>query len=312
MNEHHDRTSATPPISRRDVFTRPVVDGDELATGLGYRLRARMQSLLVSRAEREEAEVERLIRTQPGVTRPNVIAVVSPKGGVGKTTSTFLAGNLLATHLRLRVVAVDANPDFGTLAALAPDGLHNPRSLADLAAEMDSVTTAAELSPYVSRLPSGLHLLGAPTDAEVMARFGPEEYGRLLAFLSMFYEAVLLDMGTGITDPLARFAIDRADQIVVVTTPDYVTSQQVLGALGHLAHERATLVLNQARAKDGADSRAIEGHFRQQRLHRSVRIPYDEQLRTMLDTGTYTLEALPRATRRPIKLLGLAVAEQLA
>src|SRR5207247_3974918 len=33
----------------------------------------------------------------------------------GKTTSTFLVGNLLAGHLKLRVVAVDANPDFGTL-----------------------------------------------------------------------------------------------------------------------------------------------------------------------------------------------------
>jgi MinD-like ATPase involved in chromosome partitioning or flagellar assembly len=307
--EQRNRTPARPPISRSEVFAQPVVDGGE--TGFAHRLRARAQSLLVSRGEREEAEVERLIRSQPGVTRPNVVAVVSPKGGVGKTTSTFLAGNLLATHLKLRAVAVDANPDFGTLAALAPDRLHNQRSLAELAADMESIGTAAELSPYVSRLPSGLHLLGAPTDAELMAQFGPEAYGRLLAFLSMFYEVVLLDMGTGITDPLARFAIERADQIVVVTTPEYVTSQQVLGALGHLAHERATLVLNQARPNDAADSRAIEGHFRQQRLHRSVRIPYDEQLRTMLDSGTYSLEALPRTTRRPIKLLGLAVAEQL-
>ncbi|HYP48290.1 MAG TPA: hypothetical protein VEQ61_06595, partial [Thermoleophilaceae bacterium] len=55
----------------------------------------------------------------------------------------------------------------------------------------------------------------------------------------------------------------------------------------------------------------VEAHFRHQRLHRSVRIPYDAQLRTMLDSGTYSLEALPRETRRPIKLLGLAAAEQL-
>jgi MinD-like ATPase involved in chromosome partitioning or flagellar assembly len=309
--EQRERTAAKPSISRREVFTNGVADGAELRAGFAHRFRARVDSLLVSRGEREEAEVEHLIRSQPGVTRPNIIAMVSPKGGVGKTTSTFLTGNLLATHSKLRVIAVDANPDFGTLAALAPDRAHTERSLADLAAEMESIATAAELSRYVSRLPSGLHLLGAPTDAATMAQFGPGEYGRLLAFLSMFYEVVLLDMGTGITDPLAKFAIDRADQIVVVTTPEYVTSQQVLGALGHLAHERATLVLNQARANDAADSRAIEGHFRQQRLHRSVRIPYDERLRTMLDSGTYTLEALSRGTRRPIKLLGLAVAEQL-
>ena len=51
---------------------------------------------------------------------------------MGKTTSTFLLGNLLATHLKLRVVAVDANPDFGTLGRLSAEGRRCPRSLADL------------------------------------------------------------------------------------------------------------------------------------------------------------------------------------
>ncbi len=37
----------------------------------------------------------------------------------------------------------------------------------------------------------------------------------------------------------------------------------------------------------------------------------DERLRTMLDSGTYSLEALDRASRVPIKQLGIAVAEQL-
>ena len=55
------------------------------------------------------------------MTRPNTVALISPKGGVGKTTSTFLVGNLLATHLKLRVIAVDANPDFGTLGRLSAD-----------------------------------------------------------------------------------------------------------------------------------------------------------------------------------------------
>ena len=62
------------------------------------------------------------------MTRPNTIALISPKGGVGKTTSTFLAGNLLATHLKLRAIAVDANPDFGTLARLAPDDRRSQRA----------------------------------------------------------------------------------------------------------------------------------------------------------------------------------------
>jgi MinD-like ATPase involved in chromosome partitioning or flagellar assembly len=139
----------------------------------------------------------------------------------------------------------------------------------------------------------------------------PDLYGQLLAFLSLFYEVVLLDLGTGITDPLAQFAIERADQVVVITTPEWITANQVLGALEHLAHERATVVLNKARIKSPEDHEAIEQRFREQRLHRSVVIPFDERLQVMLDSGTYSLEALDREPRIAVKTLGLAVAEQL-
>jgi len=50
------------------------------------------------------------------------IAVVSPKGGVGRTFITALLGSLLAYLRRDRLVAVDANPDFRSLGRrLVPD-----------------------------------------------------------------------------------------------------------------------------------------------------------------------------------------------
>jgi MinD-like ATPase involved in chromosome partitioning or flagellar assembly len=297
-------------LTRRDVHPRPLVDGRPGSNGAGKRLRRRMQRFFVSQPERDEAELERRIRARPVVTRPNVIALISPKGGVGKTTSTFVAGNLLATHLKLRAIAVDANPDFGTLARLAPDAVRSSRSLADLLDDAERLNTAAELSPYVSRLPTGLHLLGAPPDAELTASLGPERYGELVAFLSMFYEVVLLDLGTGVAGPLARFAIDRADQVVLVTTPEWVTSTVVLEALSHVRHDHTTVVINKSRLGSAAVN-AVEDRFRAEHLHRAVTIPYDEPLAAMLDTGTYALEALALRTRFAIKRLGLAVADQL-
>jgi cellulose biosynthesis protein BcsQ len=92
-----------------------------------------------------------------------VAVVLSPKGGVGKTTSTFVIGNLLADRLRLRVVALDADADFGTLGALAPDPRRCGRTVADLLTDIEQVHTAADLRRYVSALASGLHLLTAPT-----------------------------------------------------------------------------------------------------------------------------------------------------
>jgi len=300
-----------PALRRREVYAKPLIDGREVRDTPVSRIRARVSTLLTSEREREEAALEAGLRSQPGPTRTNTLAVISPKGGVGKTTSTFLLGNLLAGHLKLRVVAVDANPDFGTLAALAPDSVRSERSLADVIAERERIHTAAELRPYVSHLPTGLHVLAAPDHAEVMAQMTPQLYGELLAFLGQLYEVVLLDLGTGITDPIARFAVERADQLVVVTTPEWITATRVLGALRHLRHDHATLVLNQARKRSAGELRAVEDRFREHRLHRRLALPYDERLRTMLDSGTYALEALDRSTRVPIKQLGVAVAEQL-
>jgi MinD-like ATPase involved in chromosome partitioning or flagellar assembly len=300
-----------PSLKRRELYAGPVIDGRQTRGDALGRLRRRMDSLLVSRGEREEAEVERLLLDQPGPTRPNLIALISPKGGVGKTTSTFLTGNLLASHLKLRAIAVDANPDFGTLGRLAGEHLRSARSLAELLENTDRLSTAAELRPYVSRLPSGLHLLAAPADARLAASLGPDRYGELAAFLSCFYDVVLLDLGTGVAGPLARFAVERADQVVLVTTPEWITASVVLDALEHLQHDRTTVVVNKAKPAARTESDAVDECFRRQRLHRSVIIPYDERLALMLDSGTYALEALGRPSRLPIKQLGLAVAEQL-
>ena len=108
-----------------------LVDGRPARRGTLARLRRRGQRLLVTRTEQDEAELERQLFTQPGVTRANVVALISPSGGVGKTTCAFVIANLLASHLKLRTVAVDANPGFGSLAQLVPDaaartGTHRP------------------------------------------------------------------------------------------------------------------------------------------------------------------------------------------
>lgn len=296
-------------LRRRAIYPGPVVDGRPADT-VGDRWRRHVERLVVSRREREEAELERLIRSHPHVTRANVVAVISPKGGVGKTTSAFVLGNLVADRLRLRVVAVDANPDFGTLASLAPDRLRCERTLAELLAEIEQVNTAADLRRYVSALPSGLHVLGSSRSPEVMERLGPEAYSELLALLSTFYELVILDLGTGVAGPIAQFAIRRADQVVLVTTPEWVTSSTVLEALEHLEHERTTVACNKFYARRPADLTELERRLRERRLHRTVAIPHDEQLATMLDTATYQLDALRSATRVPLKKLGLLVAEQ--
>ena len=330
------RTPADPEPPRRipesarfrrgDVYSRPVVQGRELQDNPWSRLRGRLRTLATSEGERREQELEESLTGAPKATRSNTIAVVSPKGGVGKTTCTFIVGNLLAEALNLRVVAVDANRDFGTLASLTPDEGRSDRSLADLLPHVQHIDSVSDVLAYVSQLPSGLHVLAAPEQAEVMAAMTPEAYGDLLDLLGRFYEVILLDLGTGIVDPLAQFGIRRADQALLVTTPEYVTAEKVLGALRYLNAEagwdsggddesinrkRLTVVLNRAPSERSGDRQVIESAFRRFGIGRHVTIPYDDRLRVMLDSATYSLDALRRDTRLPVKRLGVEVAEKL-
>jgi MinD-like ATPase involved in chromosome partitioning or flagellar assembly len=297
------------PLKRRDLFPEPLIDGQAVRDHALARLQRRMGSLLVSRSEREEADLERRLRGHPGVTRPNLVASLSPKGGVGKTTSGFLIGNVLASHLKLRAIAVDASSG-GTLGRFAPDSARAASSPADLLDNADRIGTAAELRRFVTRLPSGLHLLAAPHDAARASGLGPDSYGELVALLSCFYETVLLDL-SGVTTPLARFALDRADQAVLVTTPDQLTATLSLHALDQLDHERTTVVVNRSHPRLVPELRAIEECLARRGARRPVAVPDDRRLATMLHTGTYSLEALDRNTRLAVKRLGLAVAERL-
>jgi MinD-like ATPase involved in chromosome partitioning or flagellar assembly len=301
-----------PPTLERDAFfPRDVVDGRVAREAPGARLWHRARFNLMGDLARRERLLDGRLAQHEGGRRVNTVAVISPKGGVGKTTLTFALGNLLATELRARVIAIDANPDFGTLGSLAPERAASDRNLVDVLAEMPRIDNVAQLRPYVSMLSSGLHILAAPAQAQVMAQVTPDVYGRLCDFLGQFYELILLDLGTGILDPIARYCVERADQRVVVATQEFVTTTSVLRALKHLPDEDVHLVLNQAYELNPADRAAVEAAFTREGLPVAATIPYDDHLRAMIDTGTYRLDALGREVRVPIKQLGLRVADSL-
>lgn len=267
-----------------------LVDGLPARQGALARVRRRAQRLAVSAAERDEAEVERRLLAHPGVTRANVIAVMSPAGGVGKTTCAFAIGSLLATHLKLRAVVVGDT----ALQQLVPERRRPEKTLDELMGDLDRLYTAAELSPYVSRLASGLHVLAGRMDVD--------ECAELLALLSCFYDAIVLDVAAGVVGRLPTMAAGSADQIVLVTTPDRMTSAPTLHARAHIGRPERTIV---AINRTHPDARGDE------RPYTAMTVPRDAQLQAMLENRTYSLGALDARTRTAIKRLGLAVAEQL-
>ena len=112
------------------------------------------------------------------------IAVVSPKGGVGKTTTTALLGSLLAFLRRDRVIAVETNPDWGSLGRrLVPD---HPVFIDELLAGAlsDPDISPARLDAQLGRGPDGLMVAPAPTDPDRAANLDESAYRTLFARLS--------------------------------------------------------------------------------------------------------------------------------
>ena len=180
--------------------------------------------------------------TAPRLRRCPTIAVVSPKGGVGKTTLTVLIGSLLA-HLRSdRVVAVDTNPDFGSLGwTLTPDHDVFADDMLELLERPDVPVT--ELDSHLGRSRDGLMVLPAPFDSARAARLDRNAYKRLIGHLQVSAGILLLDCGTGLHDPPAQAAVMCADQIVLVTDAEPATATLVAEAAKRLLRSGAPVTL---------------------------------------------------------------------
>lgn len=178
--------------------------------------------------------LEQVIR-QATLARCVVIAVVSPKGGAGKTSITALLASLFAELRRDPVLALDANPDFGNLADKMGAPAAHVDELAAWLAEHPAATPA-ELSARLGRGPHGARFL--PTAVGDMGRMiataDVDLYSGLLARLRDYEGIVVVDCGTGLLDPPVRAALDAADQVVLVTDSSADTAGLVVTAARYL------------------------------------------------------------------------------
>ena len=186
------------------------------------------------RAKHSWRETDYIARLEHAISLPRLercvtIAVVSPKGGVGKTTLTALLGSMLARTRRDRVVAVDTNPDYGSLGrTLTPDHGVYVDDLVDLLDRPD--LTVTELDSQLGRAFEGLMVLPAPTDPERMARLDEAAYTAVIRRLQSMVGLLVLDCGTGLQEPAARAAQATADQFVMISDAQPSTASLVVEA----------------------------------------------------------------------------------
>jgi MinD-like ATPase involved in chromosome partitioning or flagellar assembly len=241
------------------------------------------------------------------------VPVLSRKGGVGKTTVTMLLGMALADARDDRVIAVDANPDRGTLAERI--ARQSGKTVRDLVRASDDVVGFNDLSAIVARDETRLDVIASDSDPRVSEAFSDTDYENVASLAAHYYSIVLTDTGTGIVHSVMDATLRAADQLVVVSglsVDEARLASETLTWLetnGYADKVRsAVVVLNNARPGTPlVRAEELESHFRT-RVRAVVRMPYDPHIAA---GSAITFRDLQPATKLAARELAATVVEGL-
>lgn len=145
-----------------------------------------------------------------------VIAVASPKGGVGKTTvATNLAAGL-AQHAPQGTVLIDLDVQFGDVAAALD--LEPTYTLADVVGGR-AVDDPILLKSLLTRHENGLQVLCGVTSPAEADAITPQKIDQLLQLLQREFRYVVVDTAPGMNEHTMA-VIDRTTDLVLVTGLD--------------------------------------------------------------------------------------------
>ena len=225
------------------------------------------------------------------------IAVLSLKGGVGKTTTSVMLGGIFASLRGDRVIAIDANPDLGTLAQRA--ALPGSPTIRDLL-NAEDVSRYSNIRMYTTQAESRLEVIGSDRDPEVSEAFSEEDYRHAIDILQHHYNVILTDCGTGLMHSAMAGVLDLANTLILVTSPALDGAQSASATLDWLNHHgygqlvsNAIVVVSSAHPGNATiDVDQLMEHFKA-RTRAVQLIPYDRHLS---EGAIIDLERLDRKT----------------
>jgi MinD-like ATPase involved in chromosome partitioning or flagellar assembly len=304
--------SGTPAVAtERPSDPRPDYRGGRYSGGWREKLRAASGGLITFGASKTDQQLSMLVqRARTPIHGDFRLAVMSVKGGVGKTTTTVGLGSAFASLRGDRVIAVDANPDFGTLARRIPE--QSTATVRTLLAD-ENLCRYTDVRRHTNQAASRLEVIASERNPAMSESFDANDYRQVIAILQSYYNIIITDCGTGVVNSAMEGVLEMADAIIVVTTPAVDGAQSAAATLDWLeAHgyqrlvRESVVVISAARPGGAAiDVNALTDHFLG-RVRAVQVIPYDDHLAT----GSYIdLDQMDRRTRTAFLELAATVAD---
>lgn len=233
-----------------------------------------------SPAERHYRELRERIRRH--IRKQYVIAVVSGKGGVGKTTMTASIGAVFRECRPENVVAIDAAPGFGTLAGRIDE---NPPGDYSAVLNDTDVQGYADIREHLGQNNIGLDVLAGNRVSDQPRPLVPSMFSGVLSRLRRTHNVMIVDTADDLEHPVMKAVFDAADTLVFVSGLTADTSLPVtrgidlLRSMGyHELVSRSMVIINDSRNKYESDALAyLTERFRQSGATVEF-MPYDPHL----------------------------------
>jgi pilus assembly protein CpaE len=186
--------------------------------------------------------------TEDGGKDGQIIAIFSPKGGVGRTTLAVNLAVAAATELGKSVVLMDGSFQFGDVGVLLNLNPKN-KSIADLVPELEAGELES-IDTFVINHSAGIRVLLAPPSPEMAELITPSGVKRVLEALRKNHELVIVDCTSWFNETTLAI-LDAADTVLTMLSLEITSIKNMrlfLEVADQLGYEqnKVKLVLNRA------------------------------------------------------------------
>jgi pilus assembly protein CpaE len=230
----------------REYLVKPF-SSDELTASI-RQVYAREQEKLIRQASAPAMSSNGTGRDGGGDHDGRIVAVFSPKGGVGRTTIAVNMAIAASTELGESVVLMDGSFQFGDVGVLLNLNPKN-KSIADLVPELEQGEPES-LDTFVINHSAGIRVLLAPPTPEMAELITPTAVKRVLEALRRQHDLVIVDCTSWFNETTLAI-LDAADVVLTVLSLEITSIKnmrlflEVAEQLGY-DQSKVKLVLNRA------------------------------------------------------------------